>query len=141
MLQRGLTGAALVALAACYVPADPEGTTEDVTGSTLRVGLLTPELDPLEDEVVARLAGALQAEVEVVTGDPHQLFDQLTHGALHILAGQIPSDTPFADHAALSDPLGVVMTYDGEADWVLLLRRGENRFLVTANRAIKGAGR
>ncbi|WP_281984900.1 enoyl-CoA hydratase [Thalassorhabdomicrobium marinisediminis] len=131
----------LVLLAACYVPADPEGTTEDVTGSTLRVGLLTPELTEREDKALTRLAEALKAGIELRTGDPHQLFDQLTHGALHILAGQIPADTPFADHAALSDPLGVVMTPDGAEDWVLLLRRGENRFLVTVNRAIKGAGR
>ncbi|HEY9039553.1 MAG TPA: enoyl-CoA hydratase [Roseovarius sp.] len=124
-------------LSACKVPDDPEHTTQDVTGSVLKVGALTDPLDPVEADVVTLLAGMLQAEPEVVRGDPHGLFAQLEAGKIHVVAGRIPSDTPFAADVALTDPLGQLTLAEDTEDRVLAIQKGENRFLGTLNRAIR----
>lgn len=124
-------------LSACKVPEDPEGTTEAVTGQHLRIGALTQALDPVEAQALSRLAQVLGAEQDVVTGDPHTLFSQLETGELHVIAGRIPANTPFAADVALTDPLGRVKIGADREDRVLAIRKGENRFLVTVNRAIR----
>ncbi|WP_138934064.1 hypothetical protein [Roseovarius arcticus] len=124
-------------LSACRVPDDPELTTEKVTDSVLKVGVLTNAVDPVDAKALALVADMLQAELQYVTGDPHSLFAQLEAGEIHIIAGRIPSDTPFATDVALTDPLGSVTLVDDTQDRVLAIRKGENRFLVTVNRAIR----
>lgn len=126
------------ALAACKIPADPEGTTDAVTGDILRVGALIEPLDQLDAYAVARVADAVQAETELVTGDPHSLFAQLEDGEIHLVAGRIPASTPFADNVALTDPMGQVVLGGKTKERVLAVRKGENRFLITVNRAIRG---
>ncbi|MCQ0090867.1 enoyl-CoA hydratase [Roseovarius sp. M141] len=129
---------AMSLLIACKVPDDPEGTTEEVTGGILRVGALVEPLDQADSDAVARIASAMQAETELVTGDPHTLFVQLENGKLHIIAGRIPANTPFAADVALSNPLGRVTLGNETEDRALAIRKGENRFLITVNRAIRG---
>lgn len=137
------TGRPLVAmlvmslLIACKVPDDPEGTTEEVTGNILRVGTLIEPLGRADADAVARVANAVQAETELVTGDPHTLFAQLEDGKIHLIAGRIPASTPFAADVALTDPLGGIMLGNDTEDRVLAIRKGENRFLITVNRAIR----
>lgn len=126
---------------ACKVPADPESTTQEVTRSKLKVGALINPLDDVETRAVARVADALQANVDLVVGDPHSLFALLEKGELHLIAGRIPSNTPFASDVGLTDPIGQVTVGDDTEDRVLAIRRGENRFLTTANRAIRAISR
>ncbi len=132
---------ALAVLAACKVPADPEGTTVEVTGDVLKVGALTTPLDTTDAEAVRRISEAMQAQTELVTGDPHSLFTQLEEGAIHLVAGRIPANTPFAADVGLSAPIGRIQLAGESEDRVLAIRKGENRFLVTLNRAIKGMGK
>lgn len=127
-------------LCACKVPDDPEGTTQEVTGGVLRVGALIDPLDSTDDDAVARVARMLHARPELVTGDPHTLFAQLQEGTIHIVAGRIPADTPFAADVALSDPVGQVLPGKDAEDRVLAIRKGENRFLIAVNRAIREKG-
>ena len=124
-------------LTACKVPEDPYGTTGQVTKGTLKVGALMEPLDEVETRAVARIADTLQAQTDIVTGDPHSLFAQLDKGELHIVAGRIPSNTPFAPHVGLTDPVAQVTVGDETKDRVLAIRKGENQFLVTVNRAIR----
>lgn len=129
---------AISLLTACKVPDDPQGTTEEVTGNVLRVGALIEPLDSVDADAVARVANAMQAETEFVTGDPHTLFAQLEHGKIHLVAGRIPANTPFATEVALTDPLGSITLGNHIEDRVLAIRKGENRFLISVNRAIGG---
>lgn len=135
----GLVSAVLAfaLLPGCKVPDDPEGTTEAVTGSVLKVGALTEILDQVDANAISQIAKALQTEPELVTADPHTLFAQLTEGKIHILAGRIPANTPFTADAALSVPIGRVALGDDVEDQVLAVRKGENKFLITVNRAIE----
>lgn len=125
-------------LPACKVPVDPEGTTDEVTGAVLVVGALGSPLDPVDADAIASIAASMHAEPKITIGDPHTLFAQLQDGQVHIVAGAIPANTPFADDVALSDPMGDVTLPDGSEDRVLAIRKGENRFLVTVNRALVG---
>lgn len=125
-------------LSACKVPDDPEGTTEKVMDNVLKVGALIEPLDRVDGGAVARIANAFQAETRIVTGDPHTLFAQLEDGEIHLVVGRIPANTPFTSAIALSDPLGSIMLGDHTEDRVLAVRKGENRFLISVNRAIEG---
>lgn len=133
---RGVMALTLLFLTACKLPDDPEGTTKKVTGGILRVGALIEPLDRVDADAVARVAKAMQAEPEFVTGDPHSLFAWLEDGEIHLVAGRIPANTPFSADVALSNPLGSIMIGDNAEKRVLAIRKGENRFLVTVNRAI-----
>lgn len=125
-------------LAGCKFPADPDDTTKEVRSSVLRVGALTQTLDDVDADAIALVAEALQAELEFVTADPHTLFALLENGEIHLVAGRIPANTPFAADVALTDPVGHVVLGGDTEDQVLALRKGENRFLITVNRAIRG---
>ncbi|WP_133176234.1 enoyl-CoA hydratase [Pelagivirga sediminicola] len=125
-------------LSACKVPDDPEGTTEKVMDNVLRVGALIEPLDQADAAAVTRVANVFRATPEFVTGDPHTLFAQLEDGEIHLVVGRIPANTPFTSDIALSDPLGSIMLGDHTDDRVLAVRKGENRFLISVNRAIEG---
>ena len=125
-------------LSGCKVPEDPEGTTKEVIGGVLKVGALTQTLDDVDADAVALIAEALQAEPELATADPHTLFAQLEDGKIHLVAGRIPANTPFAADVALTDPVGHLVLGEDSEDRVLAIRKGENRFLIVVNRAIRG---
>ena len=127
--------ALILALGACRFPADPEGTTDAVEGAVLRVGALH-DLGPADQRAATAVADALAAELQVTRADPHQLFAMLDRGDVHLIAGAIPADTPFAEEVALTRPMGKVER-DGESfDQVMAVRQGENAFLIRVNRAI-----
>lgn len=128
-------------LSACKVPDDPEGTTRNVKEGTLKVGALVAPLDDVDTAAIARIADALQVESDIRTGDPHNLFALLEAGELHVVAGRIPSNTPFASQVGLTNPLGRIAVGSDTEDRVLAIRKGENLFLVTINRAIRELSR
>ena len=134
--SRLLTFLLLLSLAACKFPADPEGTSDEVRGAVLKVGALT-QLQDADKRAIDQIARAFHAELQVVQDDPHRLFALLEQGRLHIVAGQIPEDTPFRHSVALSDPVGTLTLNGKTKQQVLALRRGENAFLVTVNRALQ----
>ena len=127
----------MVVLAACRVPADPEGTTERVSGQTLRVGVLQDPLEPADAAAVTRVAAALDAETTLVTHDPHTLVAMLEEGRIELLAGRLPGDTPFSSQIAVSAPFATLTLGKERKDRVLGLRKGENRFLTRVNQALK----
>ncbi|MCB1313078.1 MAG: enoyl-CoA hydratase [Sedimentitalea sp.] len=125
-------------LASCRIPADPDGTTEKVSGGSLAVGALMRPLDGADAEAVRRIAAALNAELRLVEGDPHSLFAMLERGEIDLVAGRLPADTPFAAEVGLSKAIGKLEGHEKKKDRVLALRRGENRFLGRVNAAVRG---
>ena len=115
MYRHLIAVALLVVLAACQLPKDPENTTDTVQGAVLKVGVLQ---DPLPE-------------------DPHQMLDALEGGDLHLLAGGIPKDSPLTEHTGMTNPIGYVTVGADRPERVLLLRRGENRFLMRSNMALR----
>lgn len=129
-------GGLLLVLAACKVPADPEGTSDRVRGGVLTVGALAP-LHEADRRAVAQLARAFDARLQLVQDDPHRLFALLEEGQIQVVAGRIPASTPFKPSVALSVPVGQITRAGRTEDQVLAFRRGENAFLVRANRALR----
>ena len=126
----------IVVLAGCDLPKDPEGTSADVEGKVLRVGVLQPEPDPADRAAVEAVAEAFGAEVELIVGPAHDLIARLEGGELHIVAGGIPADTPFTEKAGLTRPFGTVMIGGQEKDRVLAIPKGENGFLARIEHAL-----
>ena len=124
-------------LAGCQFPKDPEGTTRDVEGAILKVGVLEDPLPETDAAALDRIAAELGARIERHGGNPHDLLDALSHGDLHVLAGGIPKNTPLADHAGMTNAIGHVTIGSKRSERVLLIRRGENRFLLRLNTALR----
>jgi hypothetical protein len=128
-------------LAGCdELPRDPEDTTDEVSGSLLRVGWIAgAEPTAAERAAVAALAARLGAVVETRQDTVHQLVPRLEEGALHLVMGALPEQTPFAARIGLSAPVGTVMLGGETQPTVIAIRSGENRFLLLVNEAIRKA--
>lgn len=112
-MPRRLVLSLLVLLTGCAsAPLDPEGTLERVTGGTIRAGITdhppwTIVDEPpagVEVELIEELAGELGAEVEWVDGSEAELFGALELGQLDVVVGGFTSESPYAQHAALTHP-------------------------------------
>lgn len=151
MSKRGLrtafesvAGAVVVAavLAGCTaIPADVDGTLDDVRDGELRVGIThnppwtdtTDPSDPTGEEVrlVEEFADTLGATVVWTVDSEANLAERLHDHALDLAVGGFADDTPWADKAAMTVPFDDVTT-DGETTkHVMLTVLGENRFLTT----------
>ncbi|WP_341579688.1 hypothetical protein [Microbacterium schleiferi] len=122
-----------VALTACGVPADPDGTTTQVQGAVLRAGASPSEGEvvingrrvsgPLAD-LIDGFAADMDARVVWTIGSEEQLVDALENGTLDVAVGGMSAQTPWVDRA------GVTREYflpTGES-FVVLLPLGENGF-------------
>lgn len=130
-------------LAGCYFPDDPKHTLATIERQgAIKVGILAEPLPEADAKVIARFAESLGVRTDYVSGPAHALLAGLEEGSLHLLAGDIPEDTPMASHAALSNPHPPRIMLPGRAERrsekrVLLLRKGENRLLLRLNRSLR----
>lgn len=126
-------------LAGCYVPNDPEGTLQKIeTDGVLRIGMVADPLPAADRRAIDQFAESVGARAAYVTGPAHALLAGLEDGQIHLLAGDIPESTPWSKHAALSNPFPPRVMLPGRSEKrVLLLRKGENRFLLRLNRSLR----
>lgn len=130
---------AVIVLAGCGMPRDPEKTLAHVQGRALRVGITANApwadlkgADPggrpagIEPELVERFAKELQAEVVWVRGSETQLLTELENFKLDLVIAGLKDDTLWKDRVGLS------RTYAKTADGkhVLATPPGENGFLL-----------
>jgi hypothetical protein len=135
-----IAGAAATLAGCDELPRDPEDTTEQVSGSVLRVGWIAgAEPTELERAAVDALAVRLAAAVETSQDTVHQLVPRLEEGSLHLVLGSLPEQTPFAARVGLSKPVGTVLLGGETQPTVVAIRSGENRFLLLVNDAIMKA--
>lgn len=135
-----IVAALVVALAACGLPRDTEGTSERIEGGELRVGVThnppwvdTSGASPRGSEValLEGFAEAAGAEVTWVEGSEGVLADALDSGRIDVAIGGFTDDTPWTDKAAVSAVYRETRTDDGVTEkHVVLSRMGENRLLV-----------
>ncbi len=100
--------------------------------------MLTTPFDPYDRDIVGRIASRFGAMTEEIEDNPHRLLEMLRDGQVYVPAGDIPDDTTFADLVAISDPIGKLAVGRKDRDCELARRRGENRFIIEVNRAIRG---
>jgi polar amino acid transport system substrate-binding protein len=102
---------AVVALAGCAAPRDPEGTLERVKGATMRVGATSSHPwtrweggrpAGVEVALVERFAASLRAEVEWVEGSEAELVAALEARELDLVVGGLTKESPWEEKAALT---------------------------------------
>ncbi|MFN0264243.1 hypothetical protein ACKTEK_10240 [Tepidamorphus sp. 3E244] len=128
----------LLALGACDMPRDPEGTLDKVRGKELIVGVMNVSgLDDRETAAIERVAQRLEAEAVLQPGEPHKLVADLNTGHVHLLAGGIPKNTPFKSETGLTAPVSSTVIEGERVETVFAVRKGENGFLAAVERALR----
>lgn len=135
--------AILVALSGCGVtiPSDPHGTLDRVTGGVLRVGVthndpwvvVDSTADPVGDEpaLLREFAARLDAQLVWNVDSEGDLVGALERGELDVVIGGFTDRTPWSDRAAMTVPYTQATGDEGRSEkHVMLVRMGENRFLV-----------
>jgi polar amino acid transport system substrate-binding protein len=113
---------ASLALAACGLPRDPDGTLDRVRGGTLRAGLIehppwasseAGEPAGVEVELLEGLAEDLDAEIRWTTGTESELIDALELRELDAVVGGLTVDSPWMSKAAFTAPYLATRTIVG----------------------------
>lgn len=138
--------ASAVLLTGCgiSIPADPDGTLDRVTGSTLRVGVSPNDGFTVVDdgqvtgtdaELVEGFAATIDAQVVWVVGSEEALVRELDEGDLDLVIGGITDATPWIEHAGVTRPYDEFTDERGTAHkLVMLVPMGENAFLSALER-------
>lgn len=135
----GILSASLLTGCVQNIPADPEGTLDEVRDGTLHVGL-TPNAGFVEKtgdgfrgsdiDLVQGFANQLGAKVQWKMAGEEQLVEDLELGNLDLVAGGFSSDTPWSEQVGITRPYATFQDPEGKEDQaVLLVPPGENAFL------------
>ncbi|GAA1165279.1 transporter substrate-binding domain-containing protein [Ornithinimicrobium humiphilum] len=154
-LVAGALAAALLGGCGVDIPADPDGTLEQVRSSgELRVGVSPfPPFTTLPDgpdgkpggtevELVEGFAEAQGAEVVYVLLGEEELVRMLEEGELDVVVGGLTSKTPWAAKVATTRPYATTEQDGRKVKHVMAAVRGENALLVALERYLdEAAGR
>ena len=119
------------------VPADPEGTLQDVSGGELRVGVSADEglADTSTDapsgsliDLVDGFSESIDAEIEWTVGSEETLVTMLEEGDLDLVVGGLTDQTPWADRVGVTRGYTDIEGADDRAI-VMFVPLGENAFL------------
>lgn len=134
----------LVTGCGAQVPADPYSTLDRVQNGVLRVGVsenepwvAVHEAGPptgTEPSLITSFADQLGATVEWIDGSEAELVEALDQGELDVVLAGFVQDTPWIEEAAVTRPYTEVATADGIEGHVMVVRLGENGFLVALER-------
>lgn len=142
-------GGLALLLAGCGVsiPTDPDGTSAEVEGGTLRVGVTDSEEwaevregeEPtgLEPELIRGFAAEKDARIEWSTGSEQRLVEQLEEGRLDLVLGGLRPDTPWSDRGSTTETYELVDSEGGREKLVMLAPLGENAFLLDLDRYLQ----
>lgn len=148
LMRRFMLGSfCCVMLAACSVsvPSDPEGTLEQVSGRTIRVGVtnddpwvrLKQDQDPAgtEPDLLRSFAASLDAEPRWIPGSEQELVQSLKDGDVDVVIGGFTDDTPWSTDAGTTRPYTESTDDQGRTEkHVMLVPLGENAFLLELDR-------
>ena len=136
-------------LAGCgiSVPADPDGTLQDVSGGELRVGVSADEglADTSTDtpsgsliDLVDGFAESIDAEIEWTVGSEETLVTMLEEDDLDLVVGGLTDQTPWADRVGVTRGYTDIEGADDRAI-VMFVPLGENAFLSALERHLDEA--
>lgn len=129
-------------------PADPHGTLARVQDGVMRVGVtenapwvqLDDEGAPsgTEPALIAEFAAQYNADVEWTAGSEATLLDALDRGELDMVIGGFLDDTPWSEFGAVTRPYVETTNGDEQEKHVMIVRMGENAFLVALEGFLDG---
>ena len=132
------------------IPADPDGTLDRVTGGTLRVGVSESppwvetaegeEPAGTEPELIREFAESIGAEPEWTEDGEERLLQALERGELDVVIGGFTDQTPWTDFGALTVPYAEEERDGSREKHVMVVRMGENAFLVALERFLLREG-
>ena len=142
--MKWLTVLCAVWLAACGgIPKDPEGTLERVRADgRFRVGIIasggTRTASDRECAFLDQVAKASGAKAVSVQDAAEPLLEDLEHGRVDLVIGELASDSPWAQRVTILPPIGIkvdgeqrilssAMARNGENAWIMLLERAGRR--------------
>lgn len=124
------------------IPADPDGTLEEITTSgELKVGVsvnppwttlpATPQDDPggVEVELIESFAQSLDVEPVWVVGGEEELVRRLEEGEVHVAVGGLTKKSPWGTTVALSRPYATSTEHGTKVEHVVATVPGENALL------------
>lgn len=133
---------ALGLLAGCDVlPRDPEGTQKTIEAAK-RFSVASADATSLRGE---RRVAPLIAELEKRTGARAQweavsgevALKHLADGRLDLVVGHFRKDSPWKTEVAFGPPLATTGSKDDPIELKPAMRNGENRWIVTVERAVR----
>ncbi|MFD4422450.1 transporter substrate-binding domain-containing protein [Agromyces sp. NPDC058484] len=146
--------ATAVVLSGCSIdiPVDPHGTLDRVRDGSLRVGVshnppwtdITEGRSPsgIEPELIVQFAEELDAEIEWTEDGESTLAIALERGELDVVIGGLLENTPWTARAAVTRPYAETTGDGGRSEkHVMLVRKGENAFLVELEEFLDREGR
>jgi ABC-type amino acid transport substrate-binding protein len=123
----------------CGIPRDPDGTYDRVRGATMRAGvsehppwtsLASGKPAGIEVDLLEDFAASLSATIRWHRGSEAPLVEALNDGRLDVIIGGFRESTPWNSHAAATQPY----VESGGEKYVMLVRQGENRWLIKLDR-------
>ena len=131
-----------LAVGACDLPRDPEGTLERVQGSSMRVGITDSppwtvvtdgEPQGVEPALLEELARDLDAEIEWVDGSESEILEEIEEGHLDVAIGGFTADNPWSKKVTFIQPYFTL----GEDQHVMAVPHGENAWIVRVERFLR----
>jgi len=130
-------------LSGCGIPHDASHTLQNITGGTLRVGVVANEpwvidrgatVEGLEGELVQRVAASIGARIEWVRMPEFELVRAVHDRRIQLVIGGFDPKVRWAKDVALTRPY--LETPDGKAH-VVAAPPGENAWLMVLDRQIE----
>jgi hypothetical protein len=123
----------------CDFPHDPEGTTERVLErGKVRVGLVGDASSAATRALVDSIGSATSARAEIVDGVAEVLLPRVEAGDLDVVVGRFAANSPWRGRVAFTQAGTRENTDSDEPVVRAAVRNGENRWLMTVERAIRG---
>ena len=131
---------AFVLVTGCGLPKDADGALDKIRNGTLRVGIAENppwvvvngvEVSGVEPQLVAELAGRLNARIKNVYGSETLLLEGLHRRELDVVIGGFTADSPWKRDVALTKPYHEDRS---KRQHVLALPPGENAWLMEVER-------
>ncbi len=132
-----------LALTACDLPRDPEGTLERVESKFMRVGVVESapwtivnedgDRSGVEVQLIRGLATELDAEIEWTDGPEAEIFEAIELGNLDLAIGGFTADNPWSSKVSFIQPYFTL----GEDQHVMAVPHGENAWIVRVERYLR----
>ncbi len=130
---------ALLLLGACdALPRDPAGTSARIERSrTFTIALADPAIRsaPQVGRLVEEIERRTKAHARWRSGSGEPLFQQLDDGRLDLVIGRFTADSPWATDVAFAPALSKSGSEDVPIELKAAMRNGENRWIMTVERA------